>query len=220
MRPTPSNQKRLIDYLKSLYEIEGEHESEMKEQQKKNRDPFRILIGTILSQRTRDENTHEATEALFGKYKNAKELSRGNIKTIERLIRKAGFYHVKAKKVKEVAGIIDKNYKGKVPRDIDDLVALPSVGRKTANCVLVYGFGIPAIPVDTHVHRISNRLGFVNTKTPEGTEIELQDKLDRKYWIDLNNLLVRFGQDICKPVGPKCDLCELRKQCDYYKCEV
>ena len=217
MRSTAADQKKLVEYLKSLYEAEGVYGSEMKEQQKRTRDPFRVLIGTILSQRTRDENTHEATEALFSKYGNAEQLAGGNIRTIEKLIRPAGFYHVKAKKVKEVAGIIHGRYGGKVPREMDALLALPSVGRKTANCVLVYGFNIPAIPVDTHVHRISNRLGLVDTKTPEETELALQEKLDRRYWIDINNLMVRFGQDICKPIGPKCSECDLRMLCNYYR---
>ena len=215
MRPTAINQKKLVEYLKSLYE--SEYESEMKEQQKRRRDPFRILIGTILSQRTRDENTHEATKALFSKYKNPKELAGGNLRTIEKLIRPAGFYHVKAKKIKEVARIIHEQYNDMVPDNMDSLLALPSVGRKTANCVLVYGFNIPAIPVDTHVHRISNRLGLVSTKTPEETELALQKNLDQRYWIDINNLMVRFGQEQCKPIGPKCSICELTKLCDYYK---
>jgi endonuclease-3 len=215
MRPSAANQKRLVEYLKSLYE--DEYQSEMKEQQKRRRDPFRILIGTILSQRTRDENTHAATEALFSKYKNPKELAGGNLRTIEKLIHPAGFYRVKAKKVKAVAEIIHEQYHDKVPDDMDSLLALPSVGRKTANCVLVYGFNIPAIPVDTHVHRISNRLGLVSTKTPDETELALEKKLDQRYWIDINNLMVRFGQEQCRPIGPKCSGCELRKLCDYYK---
>lgn len=217
LRPTISNQKKIVTYLKSLYEIEGRYESEMKEEQKRSRDPFRILIGTILSQRTRDENTHAATEALFSRYKSPRELAEGNIKIIEKLIRPAGFYHVKAKKIIEVARIIHEDYNGKVPKDMDRLLKLPSVGRKTANCVLVYGFNIPAIPVDTHVHRISNRLGLVSTKTPEQTEIELMEKLNKEFWIDINNLMVRFGQDICRPVGPRCRECDLKKQCDYFK---
>ncbi|UCH89719.1 MAG: endonuclease III [Thermoplasmata archaeon] len=218
MRMTEANQQKLVDYLKSLYEAEGALESELKEQLKHSgRDPFRVLIGTILSQRTRDENTHEATENLFAKYKNANELAKGDIRTIERLIKPAGFFHVKARKIKEVAGIINNKYHGKVPEDMDELLALPSVGRKTANCVLVYGFGIPAMPVDTHVHRISNRLGLVSTRTPDQTEEALRAKLKKRYWLDINNLMVRFGQDICRPIGPKCNSCKLTTSCSYFK---
>jgi endonuclease-3 len=119
--------------------------------------------------------------------------------------------------VREVAKIIHEEYHGQVPDDMESLLELPSVGRKTANCVLVYGFGIPAMPVDTHVHRISNRLGLVKTKTPDQTEDELRLKLDQRFWLDINNLMVRFGQDICRPINPKCNLCNLKSSCNYFK---
>ena len=179
--------------------------------------PFSILIGTILSARTKDETTTKAVKALFAKYKNPKELANAKIKDVEKIIRSIGFFHVKSKRIIEVAKIIHKKYKDKVPEDLDTLVQLPGVGRKTANCVLVYAFEKPAIPVDIHVHRISNRLGLVDTKNPEETEQELMSKIDKKYWIDINDTFVMYGQNICKPISPMCDVCKIKKSCKYYK---
>ncbi|HIH99469.1 MAG TPA: endonuclease III [Nitrosopumilus sp.] len=179
--------------------------------------PFSILIGTILSARTKDETTTKAVKALFLKYKNPEDLSNAKIKDVEKIIRSIGFFHVKSKRIIEVAKIIHEKYKDKVPEDLDTLVQLPGVGRKTANCVLVYAFEKPAIPVDIHVHRISNRLGLVNTKNPEETEQELMKKIDKKYWIDINDTFVMYGQNICKPISPMCDVCKIKKSCKYYK---
>ena len=179
--------------------------------------PFSILIGTILSARTKDETTTKAVKALFLKYKNPKELANAKIKDVEKIIRSIGFFHVKSKRIIEVSKIIHKKYKDKVPEDLDTLVQLPGVGRKTANCVLVYAFEKPAIPVDIHVHRISNRLGLVDTKNPEETEQELMSKIDKKYWIDINDTFVMYGQNICKPISPMCDVCKIKKSCKYYK---
>jgi len=179
--------------------------------------PFSILIGTILSARTKDETTTKAVKALFLKYKNPKDLANAKIKDVEKIIRSIGFFHVKSKRIIEVAKIIHTKYKDKVPEDLDTLVQLPGVGRKTANCVLVYAFEKPAIPVDIHVHRISNRLGLVDTKNPEETEQELMSKIDKKYWIDINDTFVMYGQNICKPISPMCDVCKIKKSCKYYK---
>ena len=179
--------------------------------------PFSILIGTILSARTKDEATTKAVKALFSKYKNPKELAKAKIKDVEKIIKSIGFYHVKSKRIIEVAKIIDKKYKGKVPEDLESLVQLPGVGRKTANCVLVYAFEKPAIPVDIHVHRISNRLGLVNTKNPEETEQELMKKIQKKFWIDINDTFVMYGQNICKPISPMCDVCKIKTSCKFYK---
>lgn len=179
-------------------------------------DPFKILIGTILSSRTRDENTTKVVNILFKRFRNAKELAEGNIEEVKQIIHSIGFYNVKAKRVVEVSQLIVKKFNGKVPNRIEKLLELPGVGRKTANCVLVYGFNKPAIPVDIHVHRISNRIGLVNTKTPEKTEIELSNIVDRKYWIKLNNTFVMYGQNICLPVTPNCKLCELKEMCKFY----
>jgi endonuclease-3 len=186
-------------------------------QEREGDDPFRILIGTILSQRTRDENTTKAVDNLFSRYHDVHDLAAADENVVRRLIRPAGFYNVKAKSIIRVSRQLIEEFHGVVPDNIDDLLKLHSVGRKTANCVLVYGFGIPAIPVDTHVHRISNRLAIVSTKSPEETEEQLVKNVPSKYWLDLNDLFVRFGQTTCKPVGPRCDACTLRPICKYYR---
>jgi len=187
------------------------------ESQKNERDPFRVLITTILSQRTRDENTRQASQKLFSRYHDVKSLSKANAKEVERLIHQSGFYRAKARSIIFVSKILVDCYNGEVPRDFNELMALPSVGRKTANCVLVYGFHVPAIPVDTHVHRISNRLGIVNTNNPEDTELKLQDDIERRFWIELNEEFVKFGQRICKPIKPRCIICDLKECCVWYK---
>ena len=180
-------------------------------------DPYKILIGTILSARTRDETTTNVINMLFSKFKNPEELSRANLKEIKELIQKIGFYNVKAARIKEVSKILVEKYNSKVPPNLEDLLSFPGVGRKTANCVLVYGFRKPAIPVDVHVHRISNRIGIVNTKKPEETEIVLQKSIERKHWIAVNETFVVFGQNICLPIKPKCNVCRLTKLCKYYE---
>ncbi|MDF2421794.1 MAG: endonuclease III [Nitrosopumilus sp.] len=179
--------------------------------------PFSILIGTILSARTKDEATTKAVKELFSIYKNPKQLSNAKVKDVEKIIKSIGFFHVKSKRIIEVAKIIHTKYKGMVPDDLETLVQLPGVGRKTANCVLVYAFEKPAIPVDVHVHRISNRLGLVDTKNPEETEQELMKKIPKKFWIDINDTFVMYGQNICKPISPMCDVCQIRKCCKYYR---
>ncbi len=180
-------------------------------------DPFEVLIYTIISQRTRDEQTDVAADSLLSVFPTAKDLAGANIRKIEKLIKPAGFYRVKARKIKEVSKIIQEKFNGEVPDDFESLMELPSVGRKTANCVLVFGFGKPAIPVDTHVHRISNRLGLVRTSKPEETEEELKKVLPKKYWLDINHMFVRFGQTICRPINPKCEECPVSSLCRYYK---
>ena len=178
--------------------------------------PYKILIGTILSARTRDETTTQVIKMLFSEFKNPDELSRADLKDIKKLIQKIGFYNVKATRIKEVSKILVEKYNSKVPSNLEDLLTFPGVGRKTANCVLVYGFRKPAIPVDIHVHRISNRIGIVNTKKPEETEIDLQKSIDRRYWTGVNETFVTFGQNICLPIKPKCNLCHLKKIFKYY----
>ena len=179
--------------------------------------PFSILIGTILSARTKDETTTNAVKVLFSKYKNAKQLSNAKIKDVEKIIKSIGFYHVKSKRIINVAKIISTKYRGRVPDNLDELISLPGVGRKTANCVLVYAFEKPAIPVDIHVHRISNRLGLVDTKDPEETEQVLMKKIPKKYWIQINDTFVMYGQNICKPISPMCTVCKIKNDCKYYK---
>jgi len=194
---------RRLNALKRL-QIEEQH------------DPFKVLIGTILSARTRDETTTKVVNNLFRKFKNAKEMADANIGEIRSIIHSIGFYKIKAERVKEVSQIIVKSFNGEVPDNIQKLLKLPGVGRKTANCVLVYGFNKPAIPVDIHVHRISNRIGLVSTETPEETEMELRRILERKYWTKVNNTFVMYGQNICLPIKPKCKLCKLKRVCKFY----
>lgn len=180
-------------------------------------DPFRVLIATVLSHRTKDPVTAMASSRLFARFPSAKHLAQANTRTISRLIKPVGFYKTKAKTVRRIAQIILKGYGGEVPDDIEELLKLPSVGRKTANCVLVYGFKRPAIPVDTHVHRIFNRIGVVKTRTPEETEKELTRLVERGDWLPLNDVFVKFGQLVCKPIGPKCPICPLSNRCQWYR---
>src|SRR3970282_837045 len=182
-----------------------------------NGDPFNILIGTILSARTKDENTTKVAGKLFAKHKSVKALANAKVRDVEKIIRSIGFYHVKAKRIIEVASIINTKFNGKVPDNLDTLITLPGVGRKTANCVLVYAFEKPAIPVDVHVHRISNRLGLVDTKTPEETEFALMKKIPQRYWLEINVTFFIFGKNICKPRSPMCNVCKIKRDCKYYK---
>lgn len=179
--------------------------------------PFMILIGTILSARTKDENTSKIVKKLFSVYKTPKDLANAKLKDVEKIIRPIGFFHVKSKRIIDVASIINSKYRGAVPDTLDELITLPGVGRKTANCVLVYAYEKPAIPVDIHVHRISNRLGIVKTKSPEETEVELMKKIPQKYWLSINDTFVMYGQNICKPVSPMCKECKIKRICKFYK---
>lgn len=176
-------------------------------------DPWAILAGTILSLRTKDEVTHLATKRLLAIAPSPEALLRVPIPTLAKTVYPVGFYKTKAKSLKETSRILVDEHGGRVPADLDALLALRGVGRKTANLVLALGFAIPAICVDTHVHRISNRLGFVETKTPEKTEFALTEVLPVKHWLTINELLVGFGQAICQPVSPWCSKCPIRRSC-------
>jgi len=178
------------------------------------RDPFKILITTILSARTNDKNTLKAAKNLFMHVKNAKQLANMPLKRIEKLIKSVGFYRNKARYIKETAKIV--SIKG-VPDTMDDLLKLPGVGRKTANLVLIVAFNKYGICVDTHVHRIMNRLGLIQTKTPYETEMVLRKYLPKRYWKKINVLLVSLGQNVCRPLNPKCNICPIRYYCDYAK---
>ena len=213
-------EKILSGMTKTMDAVKPPRMTALRELHEAETGPFSILIGTILSARTKDEATAKAVKALFLKYKNPKQLSNAKIKDVEKIIKSIGFFHVKSKRIIEVAKIIHTKYKGKVPDDLDSLVQLPGVGRKTANCVLVYAFEQSAIPVDIHVHRISNRLGLVETKTPEETEQELMKKIPKKYWIDINDTFVMYGQNICKPISPMCDVCKIKRNCKFYQSKI
>lgn len=181
--------------------------------------PYQVLIRTILSQRTRDENTDKATANLFSVYHTMEEVAEAPVEEIAKLVKQAGFYNVKAKRIKEVSNILLEEYDGVVPDSMDELLKLPGVGRKTANCVLVFGFQEDAIPVDVHVHRISNRLGLVHTDKPEETEMVLREIVPKNYWLPINDLMVQFGQNICKPINPQHLECPFTDICETYNNE-
>jgi endonuclease-3 len=177
------------------------------------RDPYRILISCLLSLRTRDETTFPATERLFSLASRPREMAALPVGKISRAIFPVGFYRTKAERIREISRLLVDRHGGTVPDDRDSLLALPGVGRKTANLVLGKGFHRPAICVDTHVHRISNRLGWVDTDTPEQTEQALERLLQRRDWIDINELLVRHGQTVCHPTSPVCSKCDISRDC-------
>lgn len=179
-------------------------------------DPFRILICTILSQRTRDENTEKACAKLFARYSDAYELAEADPEDLYELIRESGMYRQKAERIVRVARTIVERFGGKVPDNLEELLQLPGVGRKTANIVLYHAFNQPAIAVDTHVHRISNRLGLVKSKKPEETEEHLMRIVPKDLWGPLNGSMVEFGRRICLPIKPKCEVCPLNGDCEYF----
>lgn len=178
--------------------------------------PFKILISTIISLRTKDEVTTVSSGKLFTIADSPEKISKLSTDQIEKLIYPAGFYKRKSKQIKDICLKLIKEYKSQVPNTLEQLLEFKGVGRKTANLVLALGFQQNAICVDIHVHRISNRLGIVNTKTPEQTEFALMSKINKVYWQKINNLMVAFGQTICRPVSPKCTICPL-KFCEFNK---
>jgi len=180
----------------------------------RSRNPFMILISCMLSLRTKDKTTSQASERLFALANNPNDMLTLKPKDIEKAIYPAGFYRNKARTILEISRQLVEKYNSQVPDDIDELLKMKGVGRKTANLVMILGYGRPGICVDTHVHRISNRLGYISTKTPEQTEKALRRKLPLKYWMEYNKLLVLFGQHICLPVSPKCSQCPINPFCD------
>lgn len=175
--------------------------------------PFNILLSTLISLRTKDEVTLQASKKLFNKVSSFNDIINIHLKELEKIIYPAGFYKTKAKRIKSIAKIIIDEYNGKIPDTIDELLKLPGVGRKTANLVISLGFNKPGLCVDTHVHRITNRFGWVSTKTPEKTEFMLRKILPQKYWRKINDYLVSYGQTICKPISPFCSRCKLNDIC-------
>ena len=178
------------------------------------RDPFRVLISTMLSLRTKDAVTEVASRKLFALAETPGAMLRLTPRQIEKAIYPVGFYHTKARNILRVCKELIDRYDGNTPDEIDELVKLPGVGRKTANLVLTLGFGKLGICVDTHVHRITNRWGYVKTKDPEKTEMALRAKLPADYWIEINDELVALGQNVCHPTSPKCSICPVSKFCD------
>lgn len=178
-----------------------------------DRDPFKVLISCILSLRTQDKTTGKASEKLFKLASTPEAMSRLRAKTIEKAIFPVGFYRVKAERIREMSREITVRYNSKVPNEIDELLKLKGVGRKTANLVVTLGYNKPGICVDTHVHRITNRWGYLKTTTPEKTEFVLRKKLPKQYWLEINGLLVAFGRGICKPISPVCSKCSIKAYC-------
>ena len=196
------------------YEMQSYHNIPLIHQIKREGEyPYRVLISTVLSSRTKDDITAQASEKLFSRAPNPRELNRLSGEEIAGLIYPVGFYRVKAKNIKNIANILLERYNGLVPDRLDDLLQLPGVGRKTANLVLGVAFNINAITVDTHVHRISNRLGIIKTEVPRETELDLQRVLPQKHWISFNAYLVAHGQVICKPISPLCSQCGISQFC-------
>jgi len=177
------------------------------------RDPFRLLVACVISLRTKDAVTAAASARLFAVAATPAAVAALPEPRIAELIFPAGFYNTTARQMRAIASLIVAGHGGRVPADREALLAFPGVGRKTANLVLGLGFGIPAICVDTHVHRISNRLGLVATRTPEQTEHALEQVLPPRLWIDINDLLVTFGQHVCHPTSPRCSTCPLASRC-------
>jgi endonuclease-3 len=181
---------------------------------KSSGDPFRILLSTVLSLRTKDQTTAQASARLFRLATVPKKLGSIPLRRIERAIYPVGFYRTKARHIREICRDLMARYDGRVPDTIEALLTLKGVGRKTANLVVTLGFHKPGICVDTHVHRISNRWGYIRTRTPKESEEALRRKLPRRYWMIFNDLLVPFGQNLCKPISPLCSQCKLARYCD------
>lgn len=203
---TAADMSRVLSTLARRYEIDRFVKAN-------GESPFRILIGCILSLRTKDETTYPATERLFARAKDPEAMLRLRESTIARRIYPVGFYRRKAAQIRAVSRLLLERHGGRVPDTIEALLELPGVGRKTANLTVTLGFGKPGICVDTHVHRICNRLGWVETRHPDVTEMELRRILPKRWWIPINETLVRHGQTICHPVSPKCSECPVQRDC-------
>lgn len=175
------------------------------------KEPYRVLVSTMLSARTRDELTSKVTGRLFQKVGSFKEMDALDVDTLEDIIKPINFYRTKAKHLKAMARLIISKYKGEIPRSIDELIKLPGVGRKTANLVVSVAFDKPGVCVDTHVHRITNRWGLVETKSPLKTEMVLREIVPQELWRPLNDYLVPFGKEVCTPLSPRCSSCPLNE---------
>lgn len=189
----------LSDFVKYMEEVDS---------------PFLVLISCILSLRTKDETTYPATMRMLKLGKTPEDFLKVSQEDLEKAIYPVGFYKNKAGQILEIAKTLVGKYNSKVPDTIEELTKLKGVGRKTANLTLAKGYKIPAICVDVHVHRICNRLGYVKTKTPDETEMVLRKILPQEFWLDFNPLLVTHGQNICRPIGPKCDICPIKELCE------
>ena len=208
--PHPRVATVLAAMRRALY---GEKLPSVSEIARRDRDPFRILISTLLSLRTKDDVTDAASERLFAVAADAKALARLEVERIEKAIYPVGFYRTKARTIREVARRLEAEFGGMVPNTMEALLGFKGVGRKTAALVVSLGFDTPAICVDTHVHRISNRLGWIRTRTPAQTEEALMKIVPRAHWIDVNEIMVGFGQRVCTPLSPRCSICPVSNAC-------
>lgn len=204
-----------IDKIVEILQNANQQRSEFVNLMEGFHNPYLVLIACILSLRTNDKTTYPATLRMLELAKTPQEMMNISEGDLANAIYPVGFYKNKAKQIIELSKTILEKLDGKVPDTIENLTKFNGVGRKTANLVLAKGFGIPAICVDVHVHRIFNRIGYVNTKTPDETEFALREKLPQKYWLDINTLMVTHGQNVCKPTKPKCDECPIREYCEF-----
>jgi endonuclease-3 len=193
--------------------VRGSPNPSVTEIARRSRSPFQVLVSTVISARTKDEVTGEAARRLFKKAATPRSLSRLPEKNISALIYPAGFYRTKAKAIRALSAKLLREFGGRVPDSMEGLLSLPGVGRKTANLVLTLGFGLPGICVDTHVHRVVNRLGIIRTRHPAETESALRAVLQRSHWLEINDLLVTFGKTVCAPLSPRCSVCPIRRSC-------
>ncbi|MGB9667718.1 MAG: endonuclease III domain-containing protein [Thermosulfidibacteraceae bacterium] len=206
--------KKIDEVLKTLDKIYSKlKEPYVSQMAEKDKNPFKILVSSLLSLRTKDEVTEEASRRLFKMVKEPMDLLKIPDEELERIIYPVGFYKNKAKTLKEIARTLIEKYDGKVPESLEELLKIKGIGRKTANLVITEAFGKDGICVDTHVHRISNRMGLISTKTPKETEEELKKILPRRYWKNINKYLVAFGKKICTPVSPRCSMCPFEIDC-------
>jgi endonuclease-3 len=208
-----TNSREIDSVIRAMGKAVGKSLPTVSRIAREKRDPFRILMSTVLSLRTKDEVTMDASRRLFAIADTPQDLSTTPVRAIKKAIYPVGFYKTKARSIKRIAAQIERDYSGIVPDSIDELLKFKGVGRKTANLVVTLGYGKDGICVDTHVHRVSNRLSLVKTRTPEQTEFALMDVLPKKFWIGYNELLVSFGQKVCKPISPLCSTCPLEKKC-------
>lgn len=200
-----ASRPKIIAELKALEQVKLASEVD--------NDPFRTLIRTILSARSKDEQTIKVSDVLFERYDTVEKLAHADAEEVARILKPIGFYHAKTRSVIGTAQRLLDRHGGQVPSTFQELTALPGVGTKVASCVMVYAFHLPAIPVDTHVHRIANRWGIVQTKEPEKTQKRLEELVPQRWWMLINALLVRFGKDICKPITPRCSQCPVEMYC-------
>lgn len=201
--------EKIMKVLKKVYS----HRKTTLNKMRSNPDAFKILISCLLSLRTQDKNTEIATRKLFEVAKTPEQIIKIPMKKLEKLIFSSGHYRKKARTLKHVSKVILESFNGKVPKTREELMSIKGIGPKTANIVLAFAFGKQVLPIDTHCHRIPNRLGWVKTKKPEQTEIELMKILPKKYWADFNGIFVQFGKTICVPISPKCSICPIEKYC-------